>query len=120
MRVLVVEDDAETRSLLERGLKEQLFRVDCVSEGLAAEATAQAGVFDAIILDVVLPGRGGRLVYEALRERYPQMRFLFVSGFSPAAAQLGEILDQGLEYLQKPVPPAALLRAVRRILDQRP
>jgi two-component SAPR family response regulator len=45
------------------------------------------------------------------------MRFLFLSGFSPAASQIQDVLEQGLELIQKPVSPDALLRAVRRTLD---
>lgn len=102
MRVLIVEDDAETRALLERGLREQLFRVDSVSEGLAAEACAQSGAFDVIILDVVLPGHDGFVVCRRLRTRGIDTPILMLTGRFRLDDRV-KGLDAGADdYLAKP------------------
>jgi len=117
--VLVVEDDEGVRTLLENVLGRAGYQVRTAPDGLAALALSERDTADVglAILDVILPGRGGRAVFEALRERHPRMRFLFLSGFSPAASQIQDVLEQGLELIQKPVSPDTLLRAVRRTLD---
>jgi len=102
VRVLLVEDDAETRALLERGLKEQLFRVDAVSEGLAAETCAQPGAFDVIILDVVLPGHDGFAVCRRLRTRGIDTPILMLTGRGLLDDRVRG-LDAGADdYLAKP------------------
>jgi two-component system, cell cycle sensor histidine kinase and response regulator CckA len=117
--VLVVEDHPDVRTLLQRVLTRAGYAVRTAQDGsealaLPEEETAQVGL---AILDVVLPGRGGRAVYEALRARHPKMRFVFLSGFSPDSSQIRDAVDRGVEFVQKPIAPNELLRTVRRILD---
>ena len=115
MRVLIVEDDAETRALLERGLKEELFRVDAVSEGLAAETTAQSGAFDAIILDVVLPGHDGFAVCRRLRTRGIDTPILMLTGRYCLDDRV-KGLDAGADdYLAKPFAFAELTARLRAL-----
>ena len=69
MRVLIAEDDAATRDLLERGLREELFHVETVSDATSAEACAVDVAFDPIILDVLLPDHDGFAVCRRLQAR---------------------------------------------------
>lgn len=69
MRVLVVEDDATTAALLERALREEGDAVIVERDGLSAVEIAQASSFDAIVLDVMLPGLDGFKVVTALRQQ---------------------------------------------------
>src|SRR4051794_9206807 len=69
MRVLVVEDDEALADLLRRGLSEAGFRVDLVHDGTEAIVRAAIGPFDAIVLDVMLPGTDGFAVCAELRRR---------------------------------------------------
>jgi len=59
VRVLIVEDEPTTRAFLERSLKEELFHVEAVADGMSGESHAVAGGFDAIVLDVMLPDHDG-------------------------------------------------------------
>src|SRR3712207_3833008 len=59
MRVLVVEDDAKVAAAVKRGLEAEGFAVDVAADGLDGAWRATEGTFDAIVLDLMLPGRNG-------------------------------------------------------------
>ena len=102
MRVLIVEDDAATRGVLARGLKEELFRVEAVADSEAAEATAKHSEFDAIVLDVMLPGQDGFAVCRRLRVRGVDTPIMMLTGRHAVADRIRG-LDAGADdYLAKP------------------
>jgi len=68
MRVLVVEDDRKTAEFVAKALKEEGFEVDVVHDGNDAVAALAAGSFEAIVLDVMIPGRDGLAVVRHARE----------------------------------------------------
>ena len=80
VRVLIAEDDGATRELLERGLREELFRVETAADATSAEALAIDGEFDAIVLDVQLPDHDGFTVCRRLRTRGIDTPILFLTG----------------------------------------
>src|SRR3954466_13996620 len=69
VRVLVVEDDAGMRDVLERGLRAERFLVDAARCGNAAEELLQRHQFDVIVLRVVLPGHDGFAICRRVRQR---------------------------------------------------
>ena len=73
---------------------------------------------DLVLLDVVMPELSGRGVYDELRKTYPDLKFLFTSGYSTNAIHTDFVLQEGIEFVQKPYSPNALLRKVREILDR--
>ena len=102
MRILVVEDDAETRAYLERGLKEAGHVVDAAGDGNRGQALASDAKYDVLIVDRMLPGRDGLSLIKSVRQSGLQTPILILSA-------LGEVDDrvQGLErggddYLVKP------------------
>jgi DNA-binding response OmpR family regulator len=117
MRVLIVEDDPATRDVLERGLREELFRVDAVADGATAEDRAASGSYDAVVLDVVLPGEDGFTVCRRLRTRAVDTPILLLSGRATLQDRVHG-LDAGADdYLAKPfafVELVARLRALTR------
>jgi PAS domain S-box-containing protein len=116
--ILLVEDEDMVRSLAQRVLEGKGYRVfaaPCGSDAL--ELFEQIpGRVDLMITDVVMPGMGGRQVAECGRERQPDLRVLFMSGYTT-----DEVLRQGIEeeevhFLQKPFTPDGLSRKVRDVL----
>ena len=69
MRILVVEDEARLASLLRRGLTEEAHAVDLAADGEEALAWVDVGDYDAIVLDIMLPGIDGLEVCRRLRRR---------------------------------------------------
>jgi len=119
VRVLVVEDEAVTRGLLERGLREELFQVEGVADATTAESCALDGRFDAIILDVMLPDRDGFSVCRRLRTRGVDTPILLLTGRNGLADRVRG-LDVGADdYLAKPFAFEELLARVEA-LGRRP
>jgi len=117
VRVLIVEDEAATRGLLERGLREELFHVEGVADATTAESRALAGRFDAIVLDVMLPDHDGFTVCRRLRTRRVDTPILLLTGRCGVADRVRG-LDVGADdFLAKPFAfeeLVARLRAVTR------
>jgi two-component system copper resistance phosphate regulon response regulator CusR len=67
MKILVIEDEAKTVAYLQRGLSEQGYAVDVADNGIDGQHLALTGDYDAIVLDIMLPGRDGIEVLQALR-----------------------------------------------------
>jgi two-component system response regulator MprA len=102
VRVLIVDDDPATRDVLERGLREEFFRVEAVSDSEAAEDTVRRGAFDAIVLDVMLPGHDGFAVCRRLRTRGIDTPIMMLTGRHGLADRVRG-LDAGADdYLAKP------------------
>ncbi len=117
-RILLVEDELPVRTVVERSLRRNGYEV--VSVGTAEEAlqlTDSGAPFDLLVTDVVLPTMGGRALSERLTARMPQLRVLFMSGYTENAIVHGGVLDPGIHFLQKPFVPSELLVAVRQCLD---
>jgi DNA-binding response OmpR family regulator len=102
MRVLVVEDERKIAGFMRQGLHEQGFDVDVSGNGDEAFALATTRPYDAVVLDIMLPGRDGLSVLRGLRERKNAVPVILVT----ARAELSERVD-GLnlgadDYLTKP------------------
>ena len=124
MRVLVVEDDPKLAELLRRGLTENGGATDVASQGEDALWMAQAHDYDAIVLDVMLPGRDGFETCAALRESGVWTPVLMLTARDAVEDRIAG-LDAGADdYLTKPFSIAELrarLRAlVRRGGGERP
>lgn len=117
--VLLAEDNEQTRLLTEQILREAGYRVLVAADGEEALAlyAANGSDIDLLLLDVVMPKRGGRAVLDEVRLGNSQAKCLFVSGYSDDAVHTNFILDAGLHLVQKPYSRSEILRAVRRTLD---
>jgi two-component system, cell cycle sensor histidine kinase and response regulator CckA len=72
-----------------------------------------------IVADVVMPDLGGREMAAKLAERWPDVPVLFTSGYTGMDVVRRGLLDEGQEFLQKPLAPEALARKVREMVDAR-
>src|SRR5438105_3702703 len=102
MQVLVIEDEPRMANLLRQGLTEEGYVVTVAANGLAALDLALANTFDAIVLDVMLPGMDGFAVVRRLRERHNQTPILMLTA-RDATSDIVTGLDAGADdYLTKP------------------
>jgi two-component system copper resistance phosphate regulon response regulator CusR len=119
MRLLLAEDDAALRETIARGLRDATFAVDVVADGDAALASAVAEPYDAIILDVLLPGRNGRDVCRTLRDRGVHAPILLLTALDGPDDTIAG-LDAGADdYLTKPFAFGVLLARLRALLRRR-
>jgi PAS domain S-box-containing protein len=116
--ILVAEDDEPVRKLAEKVLERVGYTVLVARDGREAVEIFEerGGEIDLVLLDVVMPGMGGREAYECMRSMQPDLRALFVSGYSENAIHTNFVLDEHLSLVQKPYAPDTLLRAVRQTL----
>ena len=118
--ILLAEDDPQVRKLACGILKQAGYSVIQAEDGEQATQhfVEHIDEIDLALLDVVMPKRNGRQVFEYIRERRPSMPILFASGFS-FELQDGKELPNGGEHIlvQKPYIRKDLLRRLRQMLD---
>jgi PAS domain S-box-containing protein len=117
--VLVVEDEESVRRLALLTLTAQGYPVLEAANGQEAlEKSAQGdSKIDLLVTDVVMPQLGGRELAARLRESRPDIKILYVSGYTNVGALLDGAGEGGSFFLAKPYSPLALARKVREILD---
>ncbi len=120
MRILVVEDDPDVGGFVRQGLREQGFAVDLVADGEEGLDHASTGVYDALILDRMLPRLDGLDLLRRLRGKGVATPVLFLSARTAVADRVAG-LDAGADdYLLKPFSFAELLARIRVILRRGP
>jgi DNA-binding response OmpR family regulator len=113
MRILVVEDERGIAEFLSRALKSEGFATTVASDGDEAERLALSGDFDLVLLDVMLPRRGGLEVLRTIRTELPELPVIMLT----ALGQKHDVVD-GLDlgaddYITKPFDLDELLARVR-------
>jgi two-component system cell cycle sensor histidine kinase/response regulator CckA len=119
--VLLVEDEARVRKLIVDVLTGHGYTVVEATRGEEAIRLCKTrqGMIDLAIIDVVMPGMSGPDLARQLTPVCPDMRLLYISGYTDEAVLHHGIPQSGVEFLQKPFLPDALLRKVRDVLDSR-
>jgi CheY-like chemotaxis protein len=120
--VLLVEDEAAVRLLTQRVLTQQGYQVLVASDPLAALSLAETEGhrLDLLLTDVVMPHLSGRELAERLRASRPELRVLFMSGYTDDAVFRHGELGPGSAFIHKPFTPTALGHKLREVLDGRP
>jgi PAS domain S-box-containing protein len=118
--ILVADDDASLRYVVERALKYYGYNVLVTSDGAEAIAVEQqyAAPIHLLLSDVVMRHVGGAALARQLLRRRPQMKVLFMSGFETRLKGPGPALPSGAAFLSKPFAPRDLARKVREVLDR--
>jgi signal transduction histidine kinase/CheY-like chemotaxis protein len=117
--VLVVEDEAGVRDLLQDWLESFGYRVLAAGNGVDALELSRThdGRIDLLVADVVMPAMGGPALAERLTPARPELKIMYMSGYADEA--LGDrLLDPGIPFLHKPFTLSALIQKVREVLDE--
>lgn len=117
--VLVVDDDPAVRTYITRALRQFGYFVLEATDGEDALVVLQDYHAPAhlLIADLVMPQLGGARLIEMLREWYPGLKALLISGYSAEARETQGSLPAGTAFLPKPFDPLTLARTVRAVLD---
>jgi CheY-like chemotaxis protein len=117
--VLLVEDDAPVRDLAVCVLESRGYRVLAAGDGLQALQFGKQhdGAIHLLLADVVLPHMSGRELAEQLRSARPEMRALYMSGYTDDAIVQHGVLAPGVVFLPKPFTSEDLTQMVRDVLD---
>jgi CheY-like chemotaxis protein len=118
--ILVCEDEERVRRVACQGLRAGGYTVlEAVNGKHALDVAADYdGKIDLLLSDVVMPEMNGKDLAEAMAGSYPEMRVLFVSGYTDDVLDGGVSRSEGKDFLQKPFSPTVLLKRVRGLLDK--
>jgi len=119
--ILIVEDEAAVRRMACRALASQGYAIlEAENGAVALDLLAKTqGSVDLVLSDVVMPVLNGRELSERLAADRPEIRVLFMSGYTDDDIIRRGLLQPGAPFLQKPFMPADLSRKVREVLDSR-
>jgi len=117
--ILVCEDDDAVRKLVAQILRREGYTVVTAADGEDAlrRSVTYDGTIHLLITDVIMPDINGRRLTETLLEQRPDLRTLFISGYTADIIAHHGVLDDNVEFLAKPFSRRALLRRVREVLD---
>jgi CheY-like chemotaxis protein len=117
-RILLVEDNDMVRGPVTLLLEELGYAVVPAAEATEAiELAADGAPIDLLLTDVVMPGMNGRLLAERLREQRPELKVLFMSGYTDDAVITRGVIDREMAFLQKPFGADQLARMVAELLN---
>ena len=117
--ILVAEDDAALRTLSRIVLESFGYAVITAEDGEDAvnKFLENREAVQLVVLDMLMPKKNGKEVYEEIKKISSDVRTLFVSGYAMDIINKKHLLDEGMDFLLKPVSPKDLVRKVREVLD---
>jgi len=115
MRILVVEDDHPLRASIARGLRETSFEVEEADTGTKGLSMALAGTYDAIVLDILLPGMDGVSVCREIRSRDNWTPILILTALDAVEQRITGLNAGADDYLGKPFDFGELLARLRAL-----
>ena len=117
--ILVVEDDQEVRNITSHSLDLYGYRVLTAVDGDQAlhKLHEEESQIHLVLTDVVMPQKGGKEMVQELKKIQPQVKILYMSGYTSNSIVHHGVLDQGVVFLQKPFTPNTLASKVREVLD---
>jgi DNA-binding response OmpR family regulator len=116
VRILVVEDDRKVANFIQSGLSEEGYAVDVLYEGSHAGEQAHAFDYDAVILDLMLPGRSGFQVLRDIRARKGELPILILTAKDTVEERVAGLDSGADDYMVKPFALAELSARLRAVL----
>jgi PAS domain S-box-containing protein len=117
--ILLVEDETNVRDLARQYLEKQGYTILDAAEGASAiqVSTSYPGPIHLLLTDVIMPGMNGRELAQRIASLRPETRVLYMSGYTENAIGHNGVLDEGINFLQKPFTLPTLKAKVRELLD---
>jgi len=117
--VLIAEDEDAVREITTSVLEQFGYHVVAAADGDEAMRLFRGhpGPIDLVMLDVVMPKKDGKAVYEEIMRLRPDTRVLFTSGYTSDIVLNKGLLDNGVPFISKPISPTDLLKKIREVLE---
>jgi CheY-like chemotaxis protein len=117
--ILIAEDNEGVRRFMRDLLQRYGYKtIEAMDGEDAIDKFTQHRDIDLIIVDSVMPKKNGREVYEEIHRMQPHIKALFTSGYTKDIVLDKGIEDKELDFISKPLSPAALLDKIREVLDR--
>src|SRR5215204_4691839 len=116
MRVMVIEDDRKVASFIQTGLQQEGYAVDVLHEGSGAGEQARTVDYDAVVLDLMLPGRSGFQVLRDIRARKAELPVLILTAKDSVEERVAGLDGGADDYMAKPFALAELSARLRALL----
>jgi len=119
-RILLVEDEPSILNMAKRILSRQGYNLLAAASPREAieAARAHSGKIRLLITDVVMPEMNGKDLADEIKARHPEIGVLFMSGYTADVIAVRGVLDDGVNFIQKPFSMQGLLQKVRAALDK--
>ena len=117
--VLIAEDEASIRKITASILEQFGYHVIVAADGEEAIRLFRkhSGIIHLVMLDVIMPGKDGKAVYDEIKRLRQNTCVLFTSGYTADIVHSKGLLDSGVPFISKPVSPRDLLRKIREVLE---
>ena len=117
-RVLLVDDEEELVSALVERLGYRGIEAQYALNGPDALQMLQDASYDAVVLDLKLPGMSGVEVHDTIRREYPELPIVLITGHGAPADQLPEKPGEDYDFLEKPVGLAVLIEKIKEVMKK--
>jgi two-component system cell cycle sensor histidine kinase/response regulator CckA len=118
MNVLLVDDEAMVRKMLKLTLQRHGFEVFDATDGASAIALSEKQPIDILVSDIVMKEMDGWTLAASLRQRFPDLPVLFMSGY-PTDFEYGQRMNARWAFLPKPFQPGELVEAISNLVQVR-
>ncbi|UCG77444.1 MAG: response regulator [Nitrospirota bacterium] len=117
--ILLGEDDEVIRRLIKMVLQDSGYRVIEGEDGdsVLTLFRKHKDQIDLLLLDVIMPKRTGKDAYDVIKGERPDIKVLFISGYTSEFIKREKIIEEGAEFVYKPISPAGLLKKIREVID---
>ena len=118
--ILLVEDEKSVRKVTRRIFEQRGYKVLTAANGDEALKICeeyQEGPIHLLVTDVIMPGMSGKQLADKLSSRYPEIKVIFISGYTDNAIFHHGVLDKNTNFIQKPFTSEALSLKVRKVID---
>jgi PAS domain S-box-containing protein len=115
--ILLVDDDDHVRRVTARALRSRGYSVVEATNGRAALVALTSSPFDLLLSDIVMPGMSGRVLAEAALHRFPDLKVLFMTGYTDDDVVHDGVSSGSVDLIEKPFTINALAGKVRSVLD---
>lgn len=118
-RILVVDDDLTTRTLVCNVLRSMSYKYEIAVDGTSGLALATDQEFDVVLVDLVMPGLDGHQLLKALRSQNPNQAIMFMSSRFDPEQVLQILRDGAFDFIQKPLKLSLLKDSLKRAISSR-
>jgi len=118
--ILLAEDETSVRESIKSVLEGHGYRVTEAVDGNDAveKFSEQKDEIDLLIFDIIMPGMNGREAYEEIKKTRPEIKAVFISGYTSDIIRSEKIIEEDLAFVSKPVFPDILLTKIREMLEE--